>query len=75
MRDEDTYKLIQVLSEFEEFATQISKAAPYENAEAKRIATTLINGRKILKSRFEGWETLQMVSPWHMRPLNFAAQE
>lgn len=59
MQDADTAELIRILSEFQPFETQINEAAPNQKEAARRIATTLITGRKILKSRFEGWETLQ----------------
>lgn len=58
LKDSDTALLINTLSEFQPFDTQIHSAANQKD-EARRIASMLLDGRKILKSRFEGWETLQ----------------
>jgi uncharacterized LabA/DUF88 family protein len=58
LKEADRLQLIQTLSEFQPFETQINNAAN-PRQEAHRIASSLLDGRKILKSRFEGWETLQ----------------
>lgn len=57
-KDADVPQLIQTLSEFQPFETQIT-AAPNQRDEARRIADMLNEGKRILKTRFEGWETVQ----------------